>query len=425
MNTPSYGRRRLINWGRKGGHTKKKKIAMILTLAALIEIISPSTVLLKGVESPLMALTPIKVQLGGIKWLSNSSLLFVEFRMENETRSIEVPVEHEQIIKAYAEFESKIPATFNVEVKEEEKSVLEAECILLKDSIKTTVTRYDEEKIGLLNDEDPLLNFEFTGLFFSVELLLPIKGDLETEGEVDGSKVEINIKSTSIGTFLILKNVLLASENPDFSIKVSSNGTLISLIEGTVSPQGLKNITLSGMIEKIEEKTEVTAGKHKGAVPVGKLRPVKIEEAGAVKKITKVIVTSETEIQGNVQVRLMAYKEGWFLEPPRLIEDAKFEVNITRLGITKIYKNNETAFLPIDEDVRITAHADGYVTESREIRTTKDLMMKEIIFTLKLSNPSLFEQIKESMERIIRSQYFIPAMLGFTIALIIIAIIKR
>jgi len=367
---------------------------------------------------------PLKLRLDGVRWLGNTTSLLVEANIGNDSKVVEVAVERDRIIEMEIEFKTSIPTEFSVKIRQGTETFLKLGGLLFSNEIRRVYGFYDENRIGLLNDDDALLTFEITGRFFSIELLLPIKGLFDVRGEINGLEVDVDVQPTSEGTNILIKNVLFTASNSSFAVTVTRNDTLLSRVEGSINAEGLTTISIKGgVIEKLKARAVITTGKHVGTIPIRVLRAMKIVEAGGIKKVIELTITSETAVYGKIPIRLLAYTKGWLLESPRLIEGATFEINIPRLGIMKVSRANETVYLIEGEDVRITVMADGYVSEFKDVKVTKDLQI--ITFYLRPSSPSIWVQIQEWATGVLRNQYFVPIALGVIITLIIIVLIRR
>ena len=383
------------------------KVLAIALLCAILPI------LIASAETPSAPMI-VKIQLSGIRWVFNTTSLIVVAQIGNETKSVDMNVEYNQIVQASAEFSNaRIPTEFFVEVVWRGVRVLRVGGIILTNAVKITGVDHDERVIEPIDNAN-LLVFEVIGKFYSIDILLPIKGDFNVKADVDGSRVDVYIKPSPEGTLLSIENIVFISHISQFSINISSSNSTISCIRGRVSQEGVTSISIDGgIIERARVRTTITSGKSVGSVPTRILKPMSIEGAGAVEKITTIVVTSETIVKGNVPIRFVVYSKNG-----NYIDNATIEVSIPKLNASKIYRNNETAYIPEGENVTITAKAYGYIPQNKTVIVTRDIKVVE--FYLNPVNPSLLDRVRDFAER-----YLIPIVIGLIVLLVIIILFRR
>ncbi|MEM2704417.1 MAG: hypothetical protein QXR45_14805 [Candidatus Bathyarchaeia archaeon] len=365
------------------------------------------------------------ISLGGIRWIGKSnSTVIVTTSLGYVEKSEEVVLASGETIRVSLNFEHfTTPTNLTVAIINDDNQIFTLEGSMQQNSIRITRAFYDE-KFLTPNDGESLLEITFIGRFYTIELLLPIRGNINVECSVDALPADAKVRDVPNGTLVAVENLMFLSENSTFTLIIHQNSSLISSIRGLMSGSGLQSISIDGgIIERIKAKAIVTTGSQRAVIPSSILKSVPAEETLRVDKIIELSVISTQIVRGNMPVRLLAFNKGSWFQSSNIISHAFFEISLPRLNITKLYGNNETAYLPTNERVIIKAMAEGYISQSKTLTISSD--MKEIVFYLEFEKPSLLGLLEKMLISIILHQLFVPAVLGIIAAIIIILVIRR
>lgn len=368
--------------------------------------------------------TTAKLSLGGIRWNgANNSTIIVIAKLGDIERSENVVLSNGETIRLSFDFEwFTTPTNLVVAIISADNQIFTLEGSIQQNSIRIT-RAFCNEKFLTPNDGETLLEVTFTGRFYTIELLLPIRGSIDIECSIDGLLAYTKVRDMPNGTIVAVENVFLL-ENSTFVLIVHENKSLISSIKGLISGAGLQSISIDGdVIERLKARTIVTTGSQRAVIPSSILKSVPAEETLRVDKIIELSVTSTQIIRGKTPVRLLALNKGSWFQPSSMISNALFEISLPRLNVTKLYRNNETAYLPTNEKVTIKAMAEGYISQDTTLTITSET--KEIVFYLEEENPPLFSRLEKIVASIISHQFFVPAVLGIIAAILIIVVIRR
>lgn len=296
--------------------------------------------------------------------------------------------------------------------------------VILRSSVR--ITRVDYNENYLEPNGDVLLELYFIGYFYSVDLDIPVRAsDAQINVLVDDSPVQAKIEQHPAGIKVWIGDVMFLAESSIFEVIVMSQDHVIASIRGVVSPAGLKEISIvAGVLETISAKATVTNGTRRALVPSSILNlGFSAEESVQVIKVTEVLVTSTEIVRGNIPVKLLAFSRGSFLEPPKLIINARLEVTLTSLNVTKIYENNSTAFLPLGERVLVRAYAPGFRSQEQVFVVSNTT--SEVLFHLEEEQPSPLQALGDLIYSVVTHRLFVPIMLGIIAGLVIVALIRR
>lgn len=361
----------------------------------------------------------------GIRWNGNPTVLWVTARLGPHVKSANLTVDRGAPIECSFEFlELETPSSFMLNVIEGGKEVFHLEVAVLKGSIRVTRIYFKDDLISPYGED--LLEFIFVGRFYNVELLFPVRlADVHAEAWVDGTPVISTVMDHDGSLKVEIKDVLLIQEPSTFQIILRSQNSVITTITGSVSQSGVHEIKVSGgVVESVHAKVSVTTGRRKAVVPTSIMNlHFFAEEALQVVKITDLVITSSEIIVGSVPVRLLAFSRGTLFRPEQPINSAVFEVTLVRYGITKLYRFNDTAYLPVGEEVSITASAEGYIPVEKVFLITNET--REIVFYLSETTLSPVESIWNQLERITSHRLFMPIVVGLLAGLIILAILRK
>lgn len=369
-----------------------------------------------------LAAAQLTFTIGALRWMGEKATVTIVAKLGEEEQAKEVSLARGEKIHASFSFDGINATEFSIAATVNDKSVFVVEGILHHGSIRITRAFYDDKLLAVAEDET-LIEVVFIGRIYSVEVFLPIKGDLKVECTIDGAPAEAKVKETAHGLVIALENIVLFSERSSFTMTVYRGEELVSSITGEISKDGLQGISIAGgMVERMEARTVVIAGNKRAVIPSTILKSISATEVLKVEKRTEVVVSSEEVVYGNVPVKLLALRKGSWLQPPTIVPDAVFEVSIPSLNITKVYSNNSTAYLPAGEAVLVRVRAEGYIPREERVEVGK---VSEVVVVLEEASPSLLAQLESLIAYIVFSKWFVPSILGLIVLLLVVLLLRR
>lgn len=392
-------------------------LLLILSLSIMIHQVCASQEANANVNK---APIPIIVSIGGLKWMGEASHLIATVTVGNATSSSEeLFINTAQEVNVEVSLEAAIPSPLSVELKDEKGTVLRVDGEISPIDVRVNSISYRERAFEIVSVDAPLMTVTIVSRSYSINIKVPVKiPDLRVRAEVDGYEVAADVKDTSEGVVISLVDVIFTKPTSTFSVKVLKNNSVVVSIDGSTTPDGVANTSLSGLLHQLEVSMSVVAGPKKAVVPAKVLKGFSLTSMGSVTKTTNIIVRTETAVQGTVPVVLKALSVDG-----KEIGDAMFEI-ILPSGISILAKQKEIVYLIEGQNVTAVARAQGYKEESKTIYVTKDI--SEVTFTLRPSGPPpWWMSLLENITSIITSRYFIGIALSLIIVLLIIAVMRR
>lgn len=400
-----------------------KKNSLIITLILLAILILPVVpMIFSETEFDTVGLN---VVLRGFRWVGSNGRVLVILKIGNDVTYAHVEVEKGSVVEESFSFENiTVPTTFSIELSDVNSVACLIEGEVQMASLKVNRIICDEKRV--VGYGDVLIEFNFVGRFYNIEVEIPvIAPDVLVEASVDGNSVQADVTHQAGSIKIIVKDVILAGEVSRFDINVRTPNITIAVINGYVSRQGLREITIvGGIIEELTARSYVTTGTRKAVVPTSILNTrFTAVEALHVVKLTEVLVRSTEIVRGNAPVRLLAMRKGSILREPEIIPHARFEITLVSFNVTRLFTCNETAYLPLGEMVHVKVTAEGYVPVEEVVIVTNET--SELVYYLEEAQPSFINTLEDIIVKIISHRLFLPIMMGIITGLLIVALVRR
>lgn len=367
----------------------------------------------------------LNVVLRGFRWVGSSGRVLIIVKIGEEVAHTQLEVQKGSVIEATLSFENiSVPTSFSIELLDLNSVACLLDGEVQMASLKISRILCDERRV--VGYGNVLIEFNFIGRFYTIEVELPvIVPDVLVEASVDGTLVQAEVSQQAGSIKIVVKDVILTGEVSKFDIIVKTPNLTIAIVSGYVTRHGLREIALvGGILEKLSARSYVTTGTRKAVVPTSILNTrFAAEEALQVVKMTEVVVRSTEIIHGNVPVKLVAMRRGSILREAEIIPHALFEVTLLSLNVTRVYRCNETAYLPEGERVHIKVTADGYVPVEEVFVVSYET--SELVFYLEEAEPSPVSTLENLFEKIVTHRLFLPIIMGIVTGLLIAALLRR